>query len=98
MTVSMDTIASLGADLLRYESRIKATEETLAKLREMYRRIAEVELPRAMSAAEVTEFRMRDGRHIRVDVDAEAGTPKACWYEAMEWLRASIPRRDVPAH
>jgi len=100
MTVPLDKIASLGADLLHYESRIKATQETLAKLQEIYRRIAEVELPKAMDAAEVREFRMTDGRRIRVDRDAHKGTPKACCYEAFEWLRTSrqgISRQGLEA-
>jgi hypothetical protein len=54
MTATSEKIASLGADLLRadllrYESRIKATEQTLANLKEIYRRIAEVDLPKAMN-------------------------------------------------
>jgi hypothetical protein len=69
MTVISEKIASLGADLLRYESRIKATEQTLANLKEIYRRIAEVDLPKAIDAAEVSEFRMSDGRRISVGMD-----------------------------
>jgi hypothetical protein len=89
MTITPEKIASLGADLLRYESRIKATEETLAKLKEIYRRIAEVELPEAMGAAEVSEFRMSDGRRISVGMDPQAGVPKARWSEALGWLSKS---------
>jgi hypothetical protein len=110
MTVALDSIASLSADLRRYESRIMATEETLAKLKEIYRRIAEVELPKAMGAAKVNEFQMNDGRRIRIDIDAQAGIPRACLSETFEWLHqsrralgiscqsASVADRSISAH
>lgn len=87
MTATPERIASLGADLLRYESRIKATEATLANLKEIYRRIAEFELPKAMDAAELSEFRMIDGRRISVGMDTQAGIPRARGSETFEWFR-----------
>jgi hypothetical protein len=96
---SLEKIASLASDLLRLESRIEATKQNLKTIEAMYRRIAEVELPEAMDAADVKEFRMNDGRRISVGMDVHAGIPKAREQEAFEWLRENgfdgIIKRDI---
>jgi hypothetical protein len=75
-TAALQKVESLGRDFVRYESCIKATEETLAKLKELYGRIAEHELPRAMDAAGVSEFRM-PGARITLARDPGTGMRKA---------------------
>jgi hypothetical protein len=95
MTETLQTIASLSAELLRYESRIKATEATLANLKEIYRRIAELELPKAMNAAALSEFRMSDGHRISVGLDTQDGIPKARGSQTFEWFRE--PRQGLKA-
>lgn len=95
----LEKIASLASDLLRLESRIEATRETLKKLESMHRRIAEVELPEAMDSAEVSEFKMIDGRKISVNTEYHAGIPKSREQEAYDWLRLNgfdgIIKRDI---
>jgi hypothetical protein len=77
MMVPQEKVASLRADLLRYDSRIKATEETLARLKELYRHIADVELPQAMNAADGSQSRMIDGPGITAGMDLHAGVGMA---------------------
>jgi hypothetical protein len=89
MAVTLEKIAALAQQLLQYESRIEAVKSNLKQLEATYRRISENELPEAMDAAEVSEFRMTDGRRITVGDEYHAGIPKAKEQEAFEWLRTN---------
>jgi hypothetical protein len=86
MTVTSEKIATLNADLLHYESRIKATEQTLANLKEIYRRMVEG-MPKAMDAPG-SESHMSGGRRISVGMDIPP-RPQVSQPNALEWLGKS---------
>lgn len=89
-------LATLKIDL---EDVVAELEATLKGKKEELRQVTENDLPEAMEALGITEFRLADGRRVKIQEEVHASIPKSEEARAFAWLREqgydSIIKRDV---
>lgn len=81
------------------EQAVAEAELALTKAKEALKLIAETQLPEAMDACGMTEFKTRSGLIVRIRETIRASIPKAMQVDAFRWLRAhgheSMIKRNV---
>ena len=93
------TIAMLADEQLLLAEEIETYTELLKTKQAAYRKVAEVDLPAAMSAAGVREFKLQNGRGVSIETALFASIPKKNKKAAVQWLvdhgQGSIVNEDV---
>lgn len=85
--VGLDAIVALAENALKLEERIKNGEELLKQLREQHRAITENDLPEAMDALDVEEFKLANGRKVTITQSFHPNISEDHRPLAFEWLR-----------
>lgn len=85
---ALASVAQLAERQRTLESEIAETEARLAELKADLQRVSTGDLPTAMAAAGVRDFRTVDGARVEVQSFVQASIPKARRPEAHAWLHA----------
>jgi hypothetical protein len=92
-------ITELANTMVGVENEILDLEEKLKEAKDRFRKLAESDLPEAMEAAGMEEFKLRDGRRVTIATDYYAAISKDRSEEAYDWLRenghGALIKRDV---
>lgn len=99
MKGQLERITELARSLVRAERELEKAEERVKECKEEVRRLSEVDLPEAMSAADMQEFTLKGGYRIMVSTEYYASITKEKAEEAFDWLRehehGDLIKRDV---
>jgi len=101
---SIHLISQLAREQLDQEAEVAMLEEKLKMAKSKLRKISEVDLPAAMSAAKVKDFTLENGAKIKIDTQLYASLPKSLdkKNEAIQWLidngQAAIVDEDIILH
>lgn len=86
-TGELAQLQQLADEQLRLEALVAGCELQLSKAKDQLKNMAEVQLPEAMDAVGMTEFKTRTGLVIRIAETIRASIPKARSGEAFVWLK-----------
>lgn len=84
----LKTVTNLARVQLELERQIAETEEHLKTLREQHQGVSENDIPEAMDAADIREFKLGDGRVVSIEESYHAKIPEGRRRAAFRWLRA----------
>lgn len=98
---ALDSVSTLATKYLNLKDAVADAQDTLDRLSAQLKQVEENELPEAMDMLGFQEFRMTDGRRIKVAESVHASIPKAGNADAMQWLRdhdhGSLIKNEVSA-
>lgn len=83
----LDAIVSMATEALKLEERLKVGAALMKELSEQLRLIVENDLPQAMDALELEEFKLSNGRKITIAESFHPNISGAHQEEAFQWLR-----------
>jgi hypothetical protein len=95
----LKAITAMAQRQVELEDAVARAEEQLKSLKERLRIVSEVDLPQAMSDAELEDFTLSDGSKVTIKDMVVAGITEANRDAAHAWLRAnnlgSLIKRDI---
>lgn len=83
----LSRISALAEELVRTDEEIAGMEESLKSMKQKRRQIAESDLPEAMDAAGMSEFKLASGRKVSLTINTYATISKKNEEPAFGWLR-----------
>lgn len=81
------SVTALANKQLRWQRQVATLEEELKEARSQLRQVQEVDLPDAMQACNLAQFRLADGTEIEIKKTVEALISEARRDAAFAWLR-----------
>ena len=92
-------VSALAEEQLRLEDQVKKLEELVVELKEQHRKIAEYDLPDAMTQAGLKEFKLVNGAKITVEPFYSGKIAPENEEAALKWLRdndlESLIKHDI---
>ena len=85
--MELKEISRLAQRQLSLEHTLGVAENRVKEVKEDLRKVAEVDLPEAMEAAEMEDFTLQDGSKVSIKLKYAAAISKANADAAFSWLR-----------